>query len=393
MAIGIVTNESSLALKVEVTEGTYVAPAAGTDYIEVLSDGLELNKTREELERNILSSTVEAEASRVGIADVQGSIGVELKASATQGSAPQSMDVLLRSLLGGKRQITSEQTSDNTTHTSTTIFFADTSDFAVGDIVLVKEAGAYECRPISAITANTSITFPFALDNGAPANSVVVAKTTTYYHDTANAITFSAEHNLGTGAIKQKAAGLRAASGSIENWTVGQLPTMSFAVQGLSLVREDANAAFSPNFAADGDVPVALSACAWLGGEKLQYTELSLSIENTISYIQSACSPDGRISSRITEQVVTASINPYMDNSDLTNTWDKFNDNDDVSLFFYAYNPTSTDGEFSEVVAGWLPQCKITASPVADVDGIVAEAIELKAFRNSGNDTVFLGFI
>jgi hypothetical protein len=46
MAIGVITNESSLFLKTEVTEGTYVAPAAATDAVEVLAEGLELNKTR-----------------------------------------------------------------------------------------------------------------------------------------------------------------------------------------------------------------------------------------------------------------------------------------------------------------------------------------------------------
>lgn len=392
MAIGIVTNESSLALVPEVTEGTYVAPSGGTDYIEVLSEGAELNKTRELLERQVMNATVEREASRVGLTDVAGTFGVELRAHGTEGDAPQSLDVLMRSLLGGKRQITSDQTSDDTTHTSTTIFFADTSAFSVGDIVLIKEPGAFECRPIASIDTDTSITLAFALENGAPSNEVVVAQTTTYFHDAANAITFSAEHNLGDQAIKQKAAGLRAASGSIENWTVGQIPTMSFGVQGLSLDREDADATAAPSFN-DALPPVALSACMYISGTKLPYTELGLSIENTVNYIQSACDADGRIGSRITDQVVNFTANPYMDDSSLANTWNKFNANDDVSVFFYAYNPSGTDGEFENIVAGWLPQAKIVAAPVADNDGIVSEALEVRAHQSTGNDSVFLGFI
>lgn len=393
MTIGVITNESTVALVAEVTEGTYVAPSSGTDYVEVLAEGLELNKTREELSRNTLGGTVESEASRVGIAEAQGSIPVEYKASATEGDAPQSLDVLLRSLLGGKRQITLDQTSD-TGHTSTVINFADTSAFSVGDIVLVKESGAFECRPISAIVTDTSIEFPFALDNGAPSDSVVIAQVTNYYHDTTNAITFSAEHNLGSQAIKQKVNGLRAVSGSIENFNVGQLPTMSFGVQGLNIDREDADASFSADFTADALPPVVLESCVWLNGTKMSYTELAVNIENTVSYIQDACDVDGRIGSRITEQVTTASFNPYLDDSDLTKTWDKFNDNDDVSMFYYSFNPTSTDGEFGEVVAGWLPQGKITASPVADNDGIVSEAVEVKAHKSgAGSNSVFLAFI
>jgi hypothetical protein len=392
MAIGIVTNESSVALVAEVTEGTYVAPSAGTDYVEVLAEGLELNKTRELLERNVLNSTVETEAARVGIAEVQGSIPVEMKASATEGDAPQSMDVLLRSLLGGKRQITSDQTS-STGHTSTTINFADTSAFSVGDIVLVKEAGAYECRPISSIAANTSITFPFALDNGAPSDAVVVAQVTTYFSDTSNSITFSAEHNLGSQAIKQKAEGLRATSMAIENWSVGQLITANFGVQGLDITRADEDATAAPNFDADGQVPVALSACAWIGSNKMSYTELGASVENTVSYINDACDADGRIGSRITSQTTTVNINPYMDDSDLTKTWDNFENNTDVSLFAYAYVPSTTAGEFSQVIALWCPQGRLVEAPVADVDGIVAENLVFKAHQSSGNDSVFLGFI
>lgn len=390
MAIGVNKSESTLALVVESTEGTYVAPSSGSDYVEPLADQLDLNKTREEVSRNLLTDTVETEASRVGTTDVAGTIGVELKANSTEGDAPQSLDVLLRSLLGGKRQITSDQTS-STTHTSTTINFADASAFNVGDCVLVKEAGAYEVRPISS-TTGTSITFPFALDNGAPSDGVVVAQVTTYYHDTGNAPTFSAEHNIGSQAIQQQAAGLRSASGSVENWSVGQIPTMNFSVQGLSLDRADTDASFSGTFT-DATPPIALEACAWVGGNKMSYTEFSMSVENTVSYIPDACDADGRIGSRITGQSVSLTLNPYLDDADLTKTWNKFNNNDDVSFFIYAFNPSGVTGEFNEAVAIYVPQGKILEAPVADVDGIVTEALSIKAHRSSGNDTIFMSFV
>ena len=392
MGIGIVTNESTVALVAEVTEGTYVAPSSGTDYVEVL-EGAEFNKSREELSRNTLGGTVEAEASRVGIAEASGSIGVELKASATEGDAPQSLDILLRSLLGGKRQISADQTSDAATHTSTVIDFADTSAFRVGDIVLIKESGAFECRPIVSIITNTSITLAFALENGAPASEVVVAQVTTYFSDTANAISFSAEHNLGSSAIKQKVRGLKASSGAINNFSVGQLPQMEFGLEGLDIDRVDEDALYSTDFTADALPPVTLSACVYLSGAKLAYTEASLSIENTISYIQDACDADGRIGSRITEQATSFTFNPYMLDNSTAATWDKFNANDNVSVFTYAYNPSSTPGEFAEIVAFWLPQGKITASPVTDTDGIVAESVEIKAHKSLGNDSVYVSFI
>lgn len=387
MAIGVNTNESSVAVKVETTEGTYNAPTAGTDYLEVLSDGLELNKTREELVRDNLSSTVESEASRVGIADVTGTIPVELRASDTAGSAPQMLDVLMQSCLGGKRNAAT-QTSD-TGHTSTVINFAGAPNFSVGDVVMVKEAGAFELRPVSAVGA-TSITFPFALENGAPSDAVVIEAVTTYYHDTTNAVTFSAEHNIG-GEIQQQAAGLRAASFSIENWQTGQIPSVSASVQGLSLERADSGATASPDFTADALPPTALQACLFINGVKKSYNELGLNVENTISYIPDACDADGRIGSRITAQTVTFNANPYLDDTDLTE-WNSFNDNDDVSIFFFAYNPTSTSGEFENAIAVWMPQGKITEIPVGDLDGIATNDLVVKAHRSSGNDSVFMSF-
>jgi len=119
-----------------------------------------------------------------------------------------------------------------------------------------------------------------------------------------------------------------------------------------------------------------------------------MSIENTLSFLIDACNESGKVSSRITDQVTTFSAKKYMDDTSLTE-WDAFNDNDDKSVFFYAYNPSSTAGQGSEYVAFWLPQAKITASPVVDVDGIVAEGVEVKAHKSASgsNNSIFLGFI
>ena len=178
MAIGIVNNESAVALKVESTSGTYVAPTASTDYIEVLSEGTSLNKTREELSRNTLGSSTEQEASRVGIAEVTAELAVEFGASAeaTAGAAPQRLDLILRSGLGGKRTNTLETTT--TSNTSTVLNFTS-HGILKGDIVLVREAGAFELRPVASVTS-TTVTLAFALSNGAPSDEVEVEAFTTY---------------------------------------------------------------------------------------------------------------------------------------------------------------------------------------------------------------------
>lgn len=388
MAIGVITNESSVALREESTENQYLAPTSGGSYIEVLSEGTEANKTREELVRDTLSGTVEQEESRVGIATVSVSLPVEYRAAVSPGGAPQSSDRQLRSLLGGRRLQSPQFTT--TGNTSTVLEFGTTPNFSKGDCVLVKEAGAYEVRPISSVGA-TSITLAFALDNGAPSDGVEVEGCATYYHDTANSISLSMEHNIG-GEIQQQISGIRMASMSMENFSVGQIPTLNFSGEGAGLTRVDAAPSFTPDFTNDALPPVALEACLWIGGVKKSYTELSLNVENTISFINDACDPDGKIGSRITEQTVTLTCNPYMDDSTL-NEWQDFENNDDSSAFFYAFNPSSVAGEFSEVVACWLPQTKITEAPVGDQDGIATDNLSMKAYRSTGNDTIFMSFI
>jgi len=388
VAIGVVVNESSVALKEESTEGTYNAPTVSTEYIEVLSEGTEFNKNRELLERDTLSSTVETEAARVGMADVIGTMPVEFRASATAGGAPQALDLLLKSGLGGNRSAATQATS--TGNTSTVMEFGVSPNFAKGDTVMVKEAGAYELRPISAVGA-TTITFPFALTNGAPSDGVSIEAVETYYHDTANSISLSAEHNVGD-EIQQQVAGMRVDSISMENFTVGQIPQLNFGLGGLSLERVDSAGTATPDFTADALPPVALEACLFIGGTQFSYTEASMSIENSLSFLTDACLESGKAGSRITSQSVTFNCNPYSDDTSLTN-WDAFNDNSDTNIFLYAYNPSSTAGEFSNAVCVWIPQGKIVESPFGDQDGISTDNLVIKAHKSAGNDSIFMSFI
>jgi hypothetical protein len=106
----------------------------------------------------------------------------------------------------------------------------------------------------------------------------------------------------------------------------------------------------------------------------------------------SFCEANGKLGSRVTSQTTTFNANVYSDDTTLT-TWDNFNNNDDASIFFYAFNPSATAGEFSEAVAVWLPQGKVIEHPFADTDGIVSDALSIKCHRNLGSDSVFISFI
>jgi len=389
---GLVKGRTSVFLKEEPTEGTYVAPASAADAVEVLEDFGGFQYTREEIERNVLSDTVEVEASRPGLPNVSGDVPVEFKAGAVTGGAPLS-DVLYKSLLGGKKVIATPSTTKASGNTTTVLQVedADVVKYAKNDVILVKVTGAWQVRPVASVDAtpgSATVTLQIPLES--VSNSAVIESVTKYFHEE-GAPTFSVTTYLG-GEIEDQARGVRAISGELQNWTTGQIPGFNFTCEGLDLSRSVDTPAFSPDFSAEPQPPVALSACIWLSGEKVQYPEFSLSLENTKTDIQSACSPSGKVGSRFTRFQVTGSINPYMqdDNVDL---FSKFNANDDVSVFGYASNPGANPGEIENVVAFWIPQSKITNLEIADADGILTDSLEFKAYRKDGGDSVFLAFI
>lgn len=394
MAIGVALNESSLAIKQEVTEGTYVAESAGSDFIQVLSDGLEFSPAKELIDREILTNDVEQVSPRVGQKSMAATIPVEWKANGTAGDAPETND-LYESLLGGVRQITSQVTSKSAAHTSTVIEIedADIADFVIGDIVKVLEAGAFEVRPITAIATGAgvaNIEFPFALDNGAPSSAVVIEKTTTYFPDADSAPTLSATRYVG-GTIREKAIGMRCVGATLNNFTTGQVANMGFSLEGLDFDREDGNELFTPSF--DTALPpVILESCVFVNGTKVDNNNFSVTMENEIGFITSTCSANGKIASRITSFKVTGTVDPYMDDTDVTR-FDSFRDNTDNSIFAFSSNPSSTTGEDTDFVCIWIPKAKFVEAPIGDQEGIATDALSFQAFRDLGNDTIFLGFI
>jgi hypothetical protein len=389
----LVKGQSSIYLMDEVTEGTFLAETLPAQAIEPLQDGLEFNLQREEIERKTLTNTIESVEPRLGLKTVTGSIPLEFKAGPATGDAPRGQ-ILYESLMGGKRQILTSTTSKSSGNTASFIAIedADISKFKKGDSVLVKEAGDYAVRPIATIEdgagiAGLHLAIPLM---SAPSDSVVIEKVTTYYHDSASP-SFSAAHYIG-GEILESVSGLKTISASLDNWTANQTPNISFSVEGLNITRALAAPSVVADFSNDSKVPVLQNACAWLGTEEIDYSELGLSIENTKADLPSACSESGKIGTRKTAFAVSGSINPYMSDSNL-DRWSNFENGAVTSLFTYAFNPTSVAGEFNQAVAIWMPNIKITNMPSKDQDGVLLDAIEFKCFRNLGNDTLFLSFI
>lgn len=381
----VIKGKTSVFLKTEVTENTYVAPASAADAVEVLEDFSGFEFSRESIERAVLSNTVESEAPRAGLPEVTGTLPTEFKAAATEGAAPRA-DVLYKSLLGGKRQAVAAEVDAGSTNT--VVNLVDASDVLKGDILLFKKAGEYAVRPVLSVVGN-AVTLAFALPY-VPAAGVGVAAFTTYFHESYDG-SFSTSAELG-GEITERATGCKVESGEVSNWTPGAIPQISFALKALGLAKVDSVSGYTPDFSAEPQPPVALDAKAYLGGNSVEYSEFSLSINNTLNDVLSCSKQQGKLASRLTNFLVTGSINPYMESADVSR-FEDFNNSTSTSLFVYVANPSETAGEFSNVVALWLPKIVFTSVTNGDADGVLTDEIEFQASKTVANDTLFMSFI
>jgi hypothetical protein len=397
MGIGLVADKGSVFIEKEVTEGVYVAESAGAKAVEVLSDGLEFTPTKELLERNNRTATVEKVPSRIGQKSMACTVPTEFKAHHTEGNAPETND-LYEALLGGKDTLTASTTKAvGNTASVLQIEDADISKYKKNYIVKVKiydATGGLKADHVSPIksvdstggAANIELLVPYT---EAMPDSVEIAPATIYYHKS-GAPTLSLTNYHG-GEIREKAIGERCVNGELANFATGQLPTMSFGLEGLDFEREVGQPLFTPEY--DLSLPpVVLCSKVYKDDSEVIVNNVGMTMTNTLGFLTSTASCRGKIGSRITEFVTTFTLNPYMED-DNVNTFDLFNDNEAFSLFGSSYNPDTTKDEFKEVVAFYMPNCRIPELTTGNEDGILTDQISGQAYKSDGNDTVYIAFI
>ena len=384
MAIGLIKQNTIIGIEVESTEGTYVAPTAATSYLTPLSDGFDLTPAREVIDRGLLNASPGKETPRLGIRSVTATLPVEFRASGVEGGDVDH-GLLLRGALGATRSATSSTSKTGNTATVIQIQDADISKYAVGDVVVIEESGAHEARPISAVDTSigtANITLAFALANGAPADNVVVSAFRTYYTAATGHPALSLSYYWGN-EIREAGIGTKVTSMSLENYSTGQVASLNFGLEGLNYSEINGVAPHTPTYDT-GLPPIILSACVFRNGTSLDLNAFGLSLTNTLGFLTSTCSENGRISSRVTSREITGTINPYKDDTS-TAYFDDWNDGTEFSLFAVAYNPSATAGEFTlgSVVSIWLPQCFATEFKVGEVEGILADEIGFRATRGA----------
>lgn len=396
MAQPILRNTTIIGVKQESTEGTYVAPAANTDYIQPLEDGFEMVPSKELVERNVLDSSIGVTQPRTGLRGVTAQLPVEMRGSGIEGATPD-FDLLLKGALGNSRQIAARVTT-GTGHTSTVIDLDASSvlNFAVGDFIVILQTGNHHACFVSAVNVGAgteAITItpaaPFT-----PSNGVEISKSTTYYPANSGHIPLSLSYYWGN-EKRQAGIGCKVTSMNLENFTTGQLASWNFGLEGMTFSEIDGVAPHTPSFDS-GLPPIILSACVYRAGTELQLNEFSLSLANEISFMTATCDADGKVSSRIVKREINGTMNPYTDDSSLTD-FTNYSADTLFSLVARAFVPSSTAGEYTlgSVCGIYMPNCMILEYQHGDKDGLVTDEIGFRATRGASGslDEIFVGVV
>lgn len=392
MAIGVKKN-TVIAVEIEDTEGVYKAPTSGDSYVQTLADGTEVSGAKELLERNIFTGSIGKTTPLTGTRTVSGSLPTEARASDVEGDAPEN-DALMQSALGSRRQ--GVQVTSKTGHTASRLEIedADIANFEVGDIVLVKEAGAFHVSPVVAKDETVAAAFIDLLTPaaGAFSDNVVIAAFTTYVTADSGHPSLSVSKYIES-AVLEQATGCRVTSLALENFTTGQLANWNFGFEGLDFDRSITASPFTPTYD-ESKPPIILEACVFQDGVQVDVNELSFSVENTLGFVTSTCSSNGRISGRATERAVSGTFNPYKSDDNI-DQFNKFSDTTEYSMFAFAKVPTGVTGEYDQVVAIYIPNCISTELAEADQDGLLQEGVSFSAGRGQSGteEEIYISFI
>jgi hypothetical protein len=397
MATGLTKNTSVIGIEKEVTEGTYQAPQAATSYVQPLQDGFDLTPAREKIERTIITNSIGKPSPRLGIRSVQAALPCEFRASGIEGG-DVDFAALLESALGAKRSIAANiTTKTGNTGSVLQIQDADIGSIHVGDVLVVKQAGGHH---VCAVTAKDStggaanVTILPAKSAGSFSDNVVLSKTQMYLTANSGHPALSLSYYWAN-QILQKGIGCKVTGLSVDNFATGQVGSFKFSLEGLGYGETDSAAPHSPTYDS-GIPPIILGAKVFQNGAEIEVNQFSLSLANTLSFLTATTNANGRSKSRVTQRVITGSIDPYKDDTSTAN-FDNFDAGTEFSLLIWAANPSAVAGEIQmgSVVGIYLPKCLASETKVADKDGVLTDAISFTAGRGAdgSSEEMYLGFI
>ena len=259
----------------------------------------------------------------------------------------------------------------------------DATGLAKNDIIKI---GKHISPVVSVVGDTVTILIPCP---SAPAAGVSVKRSLAQYKlDKTQNKTCSATRIFEGDNVEERALALRTASLAIENFAVGQIPTLAVNMTGINYTDLLNPSSFVPDYTG-AEPSYVHNACMFKNANEIDVSEIGLSLEQTISQIKTTCAENGSIGSRPTGKYnISVTFNPYKDQGDLG-----FTLNDEAySLFWSFANPGATDEDSINDIAFFLPRCKSTVVSLADVDGLHTDAVTAQSVPESEADSIVIAF-
>jgi hypothetical protein len=227
--VGISTRSSLLAVKPEVTEGTPVAPTAGTDFI-ALQDDWEFSPSFQTLENAEFRASIGIAKPILGAEEPTASGSHYLRASGVEGQAPNYND-LPKAWFGSEQVNVTERVTTVGSTVSQLVLAAGGSDFPIGVGALIKDGvNGYRVR---VSTGNSGNNVPMSFNVPvAPATGVSLGKCVAYLPVDTGHQTLTLWQYLGNGGAVQMVSGCRVTEFSFDA-TAGELLNASYSFEGI----------------------------------------------------------------------------------------------------------------------------------------------------------------
>ncbi len=229
--MAVVRNRDSvLAVVVESTEGTPVAPSAAGEYV-ALQDDVSMSPNTETLTNAEIKSSLGPSQPIIGRETPSFSFSHYLKHSGTEGQACQLDEILTASFGSEEVEGTEYDTVAGSTVSVVNVDSGEGANYARGQALLVKDAtNGYSVRNVHSISSD-ALTLGFDLAN-APGTGVNLGKAVYYSPADSGHQSLSIWHYLGNAGAIQMLSGARVTDFSFSA-DPGSLINASFSMEGL----------------------------------------------------------------------------------------------------------------------------------------------------------------
>ena len=382
--------ETIVSFMIETVSKTPEDPAGATDYMQVSAD-FDSNYEREDLQSELISAQIGPAKGQLGILTAGITLPWEWRGSGVEGQAPEFSDVI-EVAMGGTKVTTAAEKAVAGAGSTTTVIDGEAGAgvvYPAGSAVLIKEDlggdNGFEIRPIKSVSTD-QLTIDGPVLPGAPSDLTNLGKPIIYNPGSGG--------ETGTGSIWWGNTLKEQFSGSlIETMTLtieaGQIIKASATTQAIARTIADGVAPHTPSYD-DISSLVGLDVQMYLGTVILDAPTITMTLTNEIARQESSKPVSGILGVRIVKRNVEFAINPYKDDTDLTNQTNYDNLTD--------FSTTLVFGEKDS--SGWLPgkswciyapRCyQVTAPSFGDQNNLLTEEMTVRAHRGTGLPEIFI---